>query len=229
MSIKSLFVKEEDDVPVIEEQPKKKASSKPTSIGLSSVTPAPSPSQFATVGVSMEDKNEFAEFLNSVYEQGNFQGPDYQEFTDALKTMDSQPIPENVKFTAIYAGFQVQNVTKARLIDTGNKYMIMIDDQVTGFNAEIEKKLKTEIAAKQTEATKISTENDNIEKQMIALTEKKNKNVEAIQRLTSEVNEETSSLNIKKASFKLAADEFKAKVQDNLQKIKTYLPEPVTK
>lgn len=225
MSFKNLFVKKDEDVEI-----EKPASKIPLNFQQpASLNTLATPSQFATATVSAAEKNEFAEFLNSVYQQGNFPGPDYQEFTDAIKTMDAQPIPENVKFTAIFAGFQVQNVTKARLIETGNKYIEMINEQVSGFNGEIEKTLTTEVAEKQNSASKIAKENDEIEKQMVALTEKKNRNAEAIQKLNAEVNEQTTSLSVKKSSFKMAADEFIAIVQSNIQKIKTYLPEALPK
>jgi len=227
MSLKSLFVKETDDdeIPVVVEKKatKKSTYQQPTSIG------QPTPSQFSDATISTEEKNEFAQFLNGVYEQGNFEGPDYQEFTDALKEAAGAAMDEKTKFSTIFLGFKIQGVTKNRLIDTGNKYIAMINDQVTGFNAEIEKTLKTEVAAKQIEATNIAKDNDAIEKQMIALTEKKNKNIEMIQKLTAEANEQASSLNIKKASFKLAADEFIMNVKNNLDKIQLYLPEPVAK
>lgn len=187
------------------------------------------PTQFANNTASAAEKNEFLAFLNGVYQQSNFPGPDYQEFTDAIKTMDAQPIPENVKFTAIFAGFQVQSVTKERLIETGTKYIEKINEQVTGFNEEIEKTLNSEVAEKQNTALKFSKENDEIEQQMISLTQKKNRNLETIQKLTAEVNEQTTTLSMKKASFKMAADEFIGIVQSNIQKIKTYLPDTIAK
>lgn len=226
MAFKNLFVKESTDETKVE----KTTSKTPTNFQQpSSVNTLATPTQFANNTVTAAEKNEFAEFLNAVYQQGNFPGPDYQEFTDAIKTMDAQPIPENVKFTAIFAGFQVQNVTKARLIETGSKYIDMINQQVAGFNDEIEKTLNTEVAQKQNSATKIAQENEEIEQQMVSLTQKKNRNAEAIQKLNAEVNEQTTSLSVKKSSFKMAADEFIANVQANIQKIKTYLPDALPK
>lgn len=230
MSIKNWFVKEDDNAALeeaVKESKKTKSTVQPTSIG--SANTLASPSQFATATVSAAEKNEFAEFLNGVYQQGNFPGPDYQEFTDAINEMASSPMDEKTKFVAVFAGFKVQGVGKARLLETGGKYIVMINDQVSGFNAEIEKTLNTEVVAKQNKANQILAENENIEQQMIALTEKKNKNLEIIQKLTSEANEQVSSLNVKKSSFKLAADEFINTVQSNLNKIQMYLPEDVKK
>ncbi len=215
----SLFFKEDDSTEevkeVAKEQPKK-TSSTPTSVGsVNLVSP-----------VSNAERNEFAEFLNGIYQQGNFPGPDYQEFTDALKEVENEPMDEKSKFTTIFVGFKVQGVTKSRLLDTGGKYVVQIEDQVKGFNSEIENVLNTEVAGKQAKVNEITNENAEIEKQMIALTEKKNKNNELAQKINSEINEQVSALNIKKASFVAAANDFIATIKTNLEKIKQYLPEP---
>jgi hypothetical protein len=225
MKLKNLFVKEDENAALEEavKEVKGKNSIQPTSI--SSSNTLATPNQFASATVSAAEKNEFAEFLNGIYKEANFPGPDYQEFTDAINEMASSPMDEKTKFQAIYAGFKVQGCYRARLLETGSKYIVKINEQVDGFNAEIEKTLNTEVAAKQNKAMQIAKENDTIEQQMIALTEKKNKNIESIQKLTSEANEQASALNIKKSSFKLAADEFIAVVQSNMNKIQTYLPE----
>jgi len=216
MALKDLFFKE-----TTEEQTPKKVSkgsitnqsfSTPTSLGSNTV---------ATV--SNAEKNEFLDFLNEVYQKGNFPGPDYQEYTDAIKGLDNEPMDEKTKFNAVFAGFKVQGVTKTRLIDTAQKYISLIEGQAKDFSKEIDGILSTEIAQKQAQCTKYAQENADIEKQMIALTEKKNKNNEIITKTTGEINEQVSTLNIKKTSFESAASDFIGRVQLNITKINQYL------
>lgn len=212
MSIKSLFFKDEE---VIEKPAETKSKvSKPSS--LTSLTPS-NPSLLPT------NKNEFADFLNGVYQQGNFPGPDYQEFTDALKEVESAPMDERTKFTTIFAGFKVQGVTKQRLIDTGAKYVEMIGDQVDGFNKEIEKMLSTEVASKQLKIQVALQTNKEIEDKIQALVNTKNENAELAKQLNNEVIQQTNDLNSKKASFELAGNQFTANIQANIDKIKLYL------
>lgn len=225
--LKNLFVNEDESDTAVAEATgnKKPAAAKAATLSAPSSISSLSGSGSVFAPVSAAEKNEFAEFLNSVYEKGNFPGPDYQEYTDALKSMEAMPMDEKTKFNAIYAGFKVQNVTKAKLVDTGNKYVALIDEQVSGFNQEIDGILASDVTDKQKKVTKINDENAEIENQMRLLTEKKNKNNELSQQLSSEVAEQVSSLNIKKASFELAANEFKAKIVSNLDKIRLYLPD----
>lgn len=217
MSLKNLFVKESTE----KEVPKKAPTftSKPTPI-VAGVNNINNPS---VALVSAEETNEFTAFLDEVYQKGNFPGPDYQEFTDALKTLAGQQIPENIKFISVFAGLQVQGVTKARLLETAGKYIALINSQVTGFTSEINKKLANEIGGKQKTAESLLKENQEIDAQIAKLAEKKAKNAETILAINNEVNEETSSLNIKKASFEQAANNFINNVQSNIDKINTYL------
>jgi hypothetical protein len=225
-----LFFKDDNETEVKNTKTSKAAktpaslsTSQPASIGSTlNISSLPTP-----VGVSAAEKEEFVKFLNEVYQKGNFPGPDYQEFTDALKTMASVPMDERTKFTAIFAGFQVQGVNKARLVDTGLKYIDLIKGQSAGFNDEINTMLNTEVAEKQKRAQAYLDENQQIEQQMIALTEKKNKNVAQANQIMSDVNEQIATLNVKKNSFEAAAAEFIAEVQNNVEKIKLYLPEAV--
>lgn len=223
MGLKDLFIKsnnEDEETPVVET---KKSTSKSTSVTKSSPITTPTSLGNPLVTVSTEQKNEFVDFLNEVYKKGNFQGPDYQEFTDAIKAMDSAPIDEKTKFNAIFAGFKVQGVTKTRLIDTAGKYITLIEKQSADVVAEIDKMLQQEVGAKQKDAARLTQENAEIEKQMIALTEKKNKNNELVVAINTEINEQVASLNTKRASCEAASTEFISKVKLNVEKISTYL------
>jgi BMFP domain-containing protein YqiC len=220
-SLKGLFVKEDEnsvEETKVVEQPKKVLPSKPTSVGSVNLVSEPV--------VSVNEQNEFTDFLNNIYKQGNFSGPDYQEYTDALKEVENEPMDEKSKFTTIFVGFKVQGVTKARLLETGNKYVTLINDQIAGFNKEIENVLKTEVGGKESQIDALTKENADIENQMRALTEKRTKNNEVIQKITQEVNEHVGALNVKKASFDAAANSFITRIKSNLDKIKLYLPEP---
>lgn len=221
MSLKGLFFKEGEDDVKLPEKKEEKVKTAPKNVSSSlNLTSLPQ------TQVSNAERDEFVKFLNEVYVNGNFPGPDYQEFMDALKTLASSPIPENLKFASIFAGFQVQGVTKARLIKTGLDYIEMIKSKSIDFNKEIDNMLSTDVLEKQKKGQQLLVENENIEKQLIALTEKKNKNIEAANAINAEVNEVVSQLNSKKAAFESAANDFIANVQSNVDKIKLHLPEP---
>ncbi len=211
-----IFFKDDDKVVV---KPSKKETptvipSKPLS--MSSLTIPQTPS------ISVAEKNEFFELLNGVYEKGNFPGPDYQEYTDALKQVEGV-MDEKTKFSMIFIGFKVQGVTKARLLETGKKYIDLISTQKVEFDKEIEVIMKSEVSEKQKRVDAFAKENAEIEKQMILLNERKNKNAEVSQTLSNEIQEDVSSLTTKKSSFEAAASEFVGNIQNTMDKINLYL------
>jgi cell division protein FtsB len=215
-----LFFKDDEDVEV------KKTKKETPSVQSTTVSTKPSSLSSLTMPqapvISAAEKNEFFELLNSIYQKGNFPGPDYQEYTDALKQVEGV-MDEKTKFSTIFIGFKVQGVTKARLLDTGKKYIDMISAQKVEFDKEIETIMKSEVSDKQKRVDAIAKENAEIEKQMILLNEKKNKNAEIAQSLTNEIQEDVSSLTTKKSSFEAAATEFVSNIQNTMEKINLYL------
>jgi hypothetical protein len=223
MGLKDLFFKT-DEFEEIQQSAKAQKPTKPAVAPTQATSLTATPSQFTAPTISPEEKNEFVEFLNEVYKKGNFPGPDFQEFTDALKAMDSMPMDEKTKFNAVFAGFKVQGVSKAKLLETAGKYISMIQAQTSAFSKEIDNMLNTEVIEKQRKAEALAKENAEIEKQMIALTEKKNKNNEQAAAINGEITAQVSSLNVKKTSFEAAAADFTNRVQQTAQKIEQYLP-----
>jgi len=216
MGLKDLFVKSEE-MPVEEKKPLAKPTHK-----------AATPSNVnnlvnGAVTVTQTEKNEFTEFLNEVYKKGNFAGPDFQEFTDALKNLAGQQIPENIKFTTVFSILQAQGLTKARLLETGQKYVDLINSQVSGFTNEINGVLTTQVGDKKKKADLLTSENGEIEKQIQALRDKKDKNAELIFKINNEINEQTLSLQSKKAAFEAAAEDFVTDIRGNIEKMNLYI------
>lgn len=219
MSLKSLFIKDNETSENVSEPSNslKKPVSQPKTVNfiVNPVVTVPT--------VTVEEKNEFTEFLNEVYKKGNFPGPDYQEFTDAIKNMAAQQVPENMKFSMAYSVFQTQGLTKARLLETGKKYLDLIQSQISEFSDEINVIMNKEVGEKKKKCEQIQKDNAQIEKEIQILNERKNKNNEVIFSITNEINEQTLLLQNKKAAFEAAANDFINEVNGNLEKINSYI------
>ncbi len=222
MSLKGIFFKEDEGEVEVKKTKKEIIPTAPTTIKSQSASSISSLTMPQAPVVSAAEKNEFFEFLNSIYQKGNFPGPDYQEYTDALKQVEGV-MDEKTKFTTIFIGFKVQGVTKARLMETGKKYIDMINSQKTEFDKEIEVIMNSEVSVKQKRADTLTKEIAEIERQMILLNEKKNKNAEVAQTLANEIQEDVSQLNTKKSSFEAAATDFIGNIQNTMDKINLYL------
>lgn len=230
-NLKGLFVTETEDKEVKEVKEVKTTSPKfaPTSLNSAFTAPQTKNFQTATATPSVESSSEFLQYLQDVYEKGNFPGPDYQEFIEGINSLANEPIDERTKFVTSFVGFKVQGVTKEKLIETAKKYISMIEAQRVEFKANVTNLLNSEVGNKQEKLKSLQDENTQIEEQMQQLTALKNKNNEQYQKLSLEINEDVQILQMKENGFEAAANVFIKNVNENINKIQQYLPATVTK
>lgn len=230
MSLKNLFFKEDSTESQEEKKDLKKTgkistpvssgnagSYTPTSLGVTQT--------FTTPAVNENDQNEFLEYFKSQFAKANFPGPDYQEFINALESeaVRNLPVDEASKFKMTFAGFQVQGVTPDKLVTTAKQYIDIVQKSVSNFTAEVENLLKSEVGGKQAKVDNLLKENEELDKQMAALAQRKTENFATVQKLTVEIQTESTSLQLKRTGFESAAKVFAGKIERDIQKIETYL------
>ena len=229
-----LFVTDENDdktaTTTTEETLPKKPAARPVSVSsVNSVKPTkPTPSLSgggSTTATASSLTKEFASYFDEFFKEANFPGPDYYEFITAIKELEAEAMEEKAKFISVFMGFKVQGVSKQNLIDAANKYIALIEQQKADFKVDVQSKINGEVAEKQNKAEQLKAENEQIEQQMQDLADKKNQNAEALKKLKTEISDDTAALNMKQLGFDGAADEFVATINENIDKIKRYLPE----
>jgi len=224
MAFKDLFVKNDETEatkkPVVKTETKRPTIVTTTPSSVLSVNALPTP-----VNVTQQEIDEFTQYLMGVYEKGNFPGPDYQEFMSAVNEVSSSDpsLKDATTFKTVFAGFKVQGVKKERLLQTAQAYIDMIKNESLAFGQTIDNKLATEVGDKRNRADSLLKQNDEIEKQIASMNEKKARNVETANALIAEVSEQESTFVAKKSGFEIAANKFISEVQTNVQKITTYL------
>lgn len=238
---KGLFFKEEDSQKVVEVVTKTAFEQKTVISNPIPKTPANSESLLktnSTFGTAKETitpvsnntyKNEFLEYLNKVFVERNFPGPDYQEFKKALTDPEivNLPIDTKTKYTTTFIGFKMQGLTKTKLIETANGYISIVNEKMAGFNAELESVLNSEVGGLKKTTEKLQHDNEEIENQMRVLSERRNKNNEQLLKLNSEINEQVAELSNKKSSFELAVKDFVEIIKKDVEEIRQYLPDTI--
>jgi len=169
------------------------------------------------------DNNKFTEFFKSVIEQNNIKGPDYYEFVQAIQSMETQPLPENSKFAAVFAGFAAQGVTKASLIESARFYITKLDEHATGFKASISELTKQEVDSRMEELNDITKNNQDIQKAISELNEKLNNNAQRSIVLNAEINQHKQEISTKEVTFNSTLEQFKQSINQNIQKIEQYV------
>lgn len=113
------------------------------------VTPtytAPSPS------ISSDDMTKFMQHFDELFDQANLPGPDYYEFAKMCQAMSA--LPDDTKFTAAFTGLQVQGLTKAKLLESANHYINIIDEDAAKFSTAIDQKILSDVKAKREDIEK---------------------------------------------------------------------------
>jgi hypothetical protein len=181
------------------------------------VTPLATPA----VTVSNDDMTKFMQHFDELFDQANLPGPDYYEFAKMCQAMSA--LPDNTKFSAAFSGLQVQGLTKAKLLESAQHYIAIIDEDAAKFNNAIDQKILADVKQKR----------DDIEKKKKALADKvqlisqlqaelENDNREIVT-LTSDADEQERKATEKGAVYKQACQTKKNQISEDLTKINTHI------
>jgi hypothetical protein len=181
-----------------------------------------------TVGAGMATP-EYLDYFKKVFTDRNIPGPDYFEFVNALEMMKDQPIPEQQKFFGVYVGFASQGVTKDRLIQTAQQYIATFQEKSDGFAKALDVEFANAVESRHKQIDALKSDNEKLNQQMVEIQNKILKNTEQSGVLLQEANTEQVGLTQKKANFDASFNYMVGVINDNINKIKNYLPEPVAK
>ena len=164
---------------------------------------------------------KFVEHFDEIFKQANLPGPDYFEFSKMCQAMAS--LPEEARYTAAFTGLQVQGLTKEKLIQSAGHYISVVDEDAQKFSSTVDSKIISEVKAKRSEAEhKKKALQDKIN--MIAqLQSELERDTVEIQKITEEADEKERKANEKSVTYKAACDAVKSLIQNDLNKINTYI------
>lgn len=180
------------------------------SIGMQTLVPS------VPVQVDPTSSDEFDQYLAKIMDDANLPGPDYYEFSKALDTLKSSPLTNEQKYVTIFAGFGVQGITPQSLIDTANKYLVILaQKRVSEFDASVH---SAELAIKNREDSIKTFGEENV-----SLSQKIADNAKRITELTEEGNKMRTKVEIKKTTFTMSYNNLILRIKADIENIKTYL------
>jgi len=187
------------------------------------VPPIPTPmearptSYQGTVSVTQDDLQKFNQHFDELFDKANLPGPDYFEFSKMCQAMNT--LTEEIKFPAAFGGLQVQGLTKAKLLESANHYIAIIDEDASKFNSAIDQKILADVQNKRSEAgqkRKSISEREEMIKNL--QNEIANESIE-ISKLETEASDQEQKANQKSLTYKAACEARKAMIASDLQKI----------
>jgi hypothetical protein len=98
-----------------------------------------------------QSDDRFAGHFDQLLSEANIPGPDYYEFSRMIGVMQGIP-DERARYSAAFAGLQVQGLDKQRLLTTAGEYLRILDTDAGQFQQTVDTALQEKVHGKEKEA-----------------------------------------------------------------------------
>jgi len=225
--ILSFFIKEEE-TPVRQSgtvaRPTPATATAPTSAAPEIQKPTVTNAIPNAAGTANIDR-KFVEHFVTLLEKANLPGPDYFEYKQALKSMETLGLGEEKQFQAAWASFKAMGGGKETniLSTSANQYLSILDKDRTSFLKDVEKAINDRVGALQNEQQKLEDTNKAYAQQIADLQKKMDDNKNRLGQIAGEVTEQSAKINANKDSFEITYLSFVDQIKSDLTKINQYL------
>jgi peptidoglycan hydrolase CwlO-like protein len=161
------------------------------------------------------DNHRFRQYFENLFKEANLPGPDYYEFSKMIEAMNSIP-DEKARYSAAFAGLQVQGLDKQKLLATAAAYLQILDKDAGNFHLTVDAAIQEKVLGKQEEAAakttriqQLTTEINDLQNQVAAL--------------SNEIKENEQKLAERTDGYKQAMENMKGRIQQDTEKIKTFI------
>lgn len=178
-----------------------------------SVTDAPA--SVAPASAAPATDNRFAEYFDKLFSEANIPGPDYYEFSKMIGVM--QAIPDELsRFSAAFAGLQVQGLSKEKLLSTASEYLQVLETDAAHFNSTVAGALQEKVQDKKAEVQEKATRIQALSKEIAELQSQ-------IIALDAAIKENEEKIGLRQRDYTAESKERKARISADIEKIKQYI------
>ncbi|HUU87402.1 MAG TPA: hypothetical protein VMX17_06580 [Candidatus Glassbacteria bacterium] len=210
---------------IFKDDPKKdaeKAAKKAAKESKSNVAPQPtitpvtqqSVASMPSIAGVVDDK--FMEMLWSVISQNNIPGQDYFEFKQAIDAMASLPIDERSKFLTTFTIFNSQGCKKDTLVSSIDRYVNVIQSELSSFNAEFANQRQEKVTTKLQQVEEAKKKVEELNKKIVEVNN-------FILTATQEAQQEELQLQMTAGNFEKSAEKVIAVLEGDKNKINNYI------
>lgn len=217
-NLKSLFIEDIEDSGK-KPEPKGKKESAP----VADTPPAKAKVAESKVGDPGKVTQRFMEILLKAMEANNLDGFDYLEYKQSLRSLEKMPMDEQTRFQSAYAMAQTMGATPAKLIETAEHYINVLQNEEKKFEDALTHQRNKQIGSKQQEISQleesIKTKAEQIKK-LTAEIEAEQKQSEA---LKTEIREAGQKVENTKNNFIASYNALVDKISGDIEKMSKYL------
>ena len=157
----------------------------------------------------------FADYFNKLFSDANIPGPDYYEFarmTDAMQAIAD----ERSRYSAAFAGLQVQGLDKEKLLSTANEYLRVLTTDADHFQKTVEAALQEKVNSRSAEAEEKSRRIQALSQEILELQQQ-------IAAMQSEIAESKEKLMASSSGYAAECERRKQQIESDIEKIKQYI------
>jgi len=166
------------------------------------------------VQVTSEDRR-FLDYFDTLFSEANIPGPDYYEFARMIAAMQAIA-DERSRYTAAFAGLQVQGLDKDKLLATAGEYLRVLTADADRFGKTVEAALQEKVHSRSAEAEEKGRRIQALSQEMLELQAQ-------ITAMQMEIGEAKEKLEANSNAYAFENERRKRQIQTDIGKINNYI------
>ncbi|MBT1708309.1 hypothetical protein KK062_08740 [Fulvivirgaceae bacterium PWU5] len=177
----------------------------------------------ARPALNEETFEKFEQHFEKLFDQANLPGPDYYEFWKMMETLEVHIKDERARIAATYASLAIQGLTKAKLMETAEKYKTLIEQDQSSFEKAAREKGDHAISQQQQQVKQLEETIVQHSEAIRKLTQEITESQAAMKVLQDSIADEQQKLETNKQGYALACEAMLRKINNDITKIQTTL------
>lgn len=166
-------------------------------------------------GSARQPDDRFAGHFDQLLSEANIPGPDYYEFSRMIGVMQGIP-DEGARYSAAFAGLQVQGLDKQRLLTTAGEYLRILTVDADQFQQTVDAALQEKVRGKETEAEEKAGRIQALSQEILQLQQQ-------ISALQAEVRANKDKLTSGSSAYTAESQRRQQQIKNDIDKINQYI------
>ncbi len=177
----------------------------------------------ANTGLSAADLDKYEQHFTQLFEQANLPGPDYFEFWRTMEALEAHIPEETARIKAAFASLSVQGLDKTKLLRTATQYREIVLNDKANFEAAVQNKAQTEIAARQAEWQHLQQQSESLQRQIEQLQQQVAAAQQRMEQIAREIEQEKSKIEQVYRGYSTACEAMVSKINADIARLEQVL------
>ena len=163
-----------------------------------------------------QNSDKFRQYFDKLFRDANIPGPDYFEFSKMTEAM-SNITDEKSRYSAAFAGLNVQGLDKEKLLSTAAEYLRVLKTDADNLDSTVDAALREKVHDKQEE---IKEKN----KRIALLSQEIEDLQQQVKMLHHEIKDNEEKIESNSGAYKIEMEIMTGRILQDIEKIKLHIP-----